>query len=201
MTMTLADTTRIDDGGVTPRADRPERRTFTAEYKAQILGEYEAADHGERGAILRREGLYSSHTTECVLASSASAFSALVRNCSTRLPRRQTPRRTRPPGKAISSTAAGDRTTTSGATNPCSAERMNHGRPERSASSRSFRNKGETYESRAAAGAAALAFTHATRSSDDAPASWPARVAPLAALAAMVALLARDRTTVEPSPA
>jgi transposase len=28
------------------------RRTFTAEYKAQILAEYEAADHGERGRDL-----------------------------------------------------------------------------------------------------------------------------------------------------
>lgn len=63
MTMTLADTT-IDDGGVTPRSDRPKRRTFTAQYKAEILAEYDAADHGERGAILRREGLYSSHITE-----------------------------------------------------------------------------------------------------------------------------------------
>jgi hypothetical protein len=30
-----------------------------AEYKANLLAEYEAADRGERGAILRREGLYS----------------------------------------------------------------------------------------------------------------------------------------------
>ena len=64
MTMTLADAARIDDGVVTPRSDRPKRRTFTAEYKAAVLSEYEAADHGERGAILRREGLYSSHITE-----------------------------------------------------------------------------------------------------------------------------------------
>lgn len=77
MTMTLADTVRIDDGGVTPRADRPKRRTFTAEYKAEILAEYEAADHGERGAILRREGLYSSHITEWRKAAAAGATTAL----------------------------------------------------------------------------------------------------------------------------
>ena len=77
MTMTFADTARIDDGGVTPRADRPKRRTFTAEYKAQILGEYEAADHGERGAILRREALYSSHITEWRKAAEAGVASAL----------------------------------------------------------------------------------------------------------------------------
>jgi len=77
MTMTLADTSRIDDGGVSPRADRPKRRSFTAEYKAQILAEYDAADHGERGAILRREGLYSSHITEWRKAAQAGASTAL----------------------------------------------------------------------------------------------------------------------------
>lgn len=60
MTMTLADSS-VDDGGMGPRADRPKRRTFTAEYKANILAEYEAADRGE---ILRREGLYSSQVVE-----------------------------------------------------------------------------------------------------------------------------------------
>ena len=77
MTMTLADTTKFDDGVVTPRADRPKRRTFTAEYKAQIVTEYDAADHGERGAILRREGLYSSHITEWRKAAQAGAVTAL----------------------------------------------------------------------------------------------------------------------------
>ena len=67
----------LDDGAVSPRADRPKRRTFTAEYKAQIVAEYEAADHGERGAILRREGLYSSHITEWRKAAEAGAVSAL----------------------------------------------------------------------------------------------------------------------------
>ncbi|MDP9823628.1 transposase-like protein [Nocardioides massiliensis] len=77
MTMTLADTTAFDDGVVTPRADRPKRRTFTAEYKARILAEYDAADHGERGAILRREGLYSSHMVDWRKAARAGASSAL----------------------------------------------------------------------------------------------------------------------------
>jgi transposase-like protein len=77
MTMTLADTTAFDDGVVTPRADRPKRRTFTAEYKAQIVAEYDAADHGERGAILRRERLYSSHITEWRKAAQAGATAAL----------------------------------------------------------------------------------------------------------------------------
>ena len=77
MTMTLADAARTDDGVVTPRADRPKRRTFTAEYKAQILAEYDAADRGERGALLRREGLYSSHIVEWRKAAEAGAASAL----------------------------------------------------------------------------------------------------------------------------
>lgn len=77
MTMTLADAARIDDGVVTPRADRPKRRAFTAEYKAKIVAEYDAAEHGERGAILRREGLYSSHITEWRKAAEAGATAAL----------------------------------------------------------------------------------------------------------------------------
>lgn len=40
----------------------PRRRSFTAEYKAKILAECDAAtEPGQIGAILRREGLYSSH--------------------------------------------------------------------------------------------------------------------------------------------
>ncbi|GAA1512266.1 transposase [Pimelobacter simplex] len=77
MTMTLADTSAFDDGAVTPRADRPKRRAFTAEYKAQIVAEYDAAESGERGAILRREGLYSSHITEWRKAAQAGAVTAL----------------------------------------------------------------------------------------------------------------------------
>jgi transposase len=77
MTMTLADAARIDDGVVSPRADRPKRRAFTGEYKAAILAEYDAADRGERDAILRREGLYSSHIVEWRKAAEAGATTAL----------------------------------------------------------------------------------------------------------------------------
>lgn len=41
--------------------EKARRRRFTAEYKASVLREYEATPKGERGALLRREGLYSSH--------------------------------------------------------------------------------------------------------------------------------------------
>jgi transposase-like protein len=41
---------------------RPGRRSFTNEYKLRMVSEYDAATgHGERGALLRREGLYDSH--------------------------------------------------------------------------------------------------------------------------------------------
>jgi transposase len=44
--------------------ERARRRTFTAAYKAKILAAYDAAGPGEKGAILRREGLYSSHIVD-----------------------------------------------------------------------------------------------------------------------------------------
>jgi transposase-like protein len=50
-------------GPVDP-APRPTRRSFTAEYKAAIVAEYEAAPHGEKSAVLRREGLFHSHVQE-----------------------------------------------------------------------------------------------------------------------------------------
>jgi transposase len=41
---------------------KPERRRFTAEYKRQVLREADACKKpGELGALLRREGLYTSH--------------------------------------------------------------------------------------------------------------------------------------------
>ncbi len=41
---------------------KAKRRTFTAEYKRQILKQADACrEPGEIGALLRREGLYSSH--------------------------------------------------------------------------------------------------------------------------------------------
>ncbi|MBP2324723.1 transposase-like protein [Kibdelosporangium banguiense] len=58
----------------TPAADpapRPSRRVFTTEYKLAIVTEYENAPNGEKGAILRREGLYSSHVIEWARARDA----------------------------------------------------------------------------------------------------------------------------------
>lgn len=39
------------------RAAKPTRRLFTAEYLARVLAAYEAAPHGEKSAVLRREGI------------------------------------------------------------------------------------------------------------------------------------------------
>jgi transposase-like protein len=58
-----------DSGGAAPVAvpdpevpAKPRRRRFTAEYKRSILEQAEACrDEGAIGALLRREGLYSSH--------------------------------------------------------------------------------------------------------------------------------------------
>jgi len=41
-------------------AARPVRRSFTAAYRARVVAEYEAAPHGSKAAVLRREGLYQS---------------------------------------------------------------------------------------------------------------------------------------------
>ncbi len=42
--------------------ERPKRRSFSAEYKLKVLKEADACRKpGELGALLRREGLYSSH--------------------------------------------------------------------------------------------------------------------------------------------
>jgi transposase len=45
--------------------EKPKRRSFTAAYKVRIVEEAEACTQpGEIGALLRREGLYSSHLVD-----------------------------------------------------------------------------------------------------------------------------------------
>jgi transposase len=47
---------------VGPRSSQPKRRTFTAAYKLEMIGKYDAAtEPGAKGALLRGEGLYDSH--------------------------------------------------------------------------------------------------------------------------------------------
>ena len=85
MTMTTASLKgRAHTGGVTDDdidpAARPKRRTFSAEYKAEILAEYDSYPKGaeERGAILRREGLYTSHISEWRKQAAAGAREGLA---------------------------------------------------------------------------------------------------------------------------
>ncbi len=64
-----ADTWHVDDGVGTdggPPSNKPfVRRSFSPEYKLSILAEYDrCSEPGEKGAILRREGLYSSIITD-----------------------------------------------------------------------------------------------------------------------------------------
>jgi transposase len=83
MTMTTAGTDAgavADDDGrrLDPEVpERARRRTFTAAYKQEILAAYEGAPDGEKGAILRREGLYSSLISEWRRARDAGALAGL----------------------------------------------------------------------------------------------------------------------------
>lgn len=48
-----------------PRAERAQRRVFSPDYKLAILAEYDrCTEQGDKGAMLRREGLYSSILTD-----------------------------------------------------------------------------------------------------------------------------------------
>src|SRR3954454_22739634 len=60
--------------------ERAKRRRFTAEYKLRILQQAEACTRpGEIGALLRREGLYTSHLTAWRKQRDAGALEALDR--------------------------------------------------------------------------------------------------------------------------
>ena len=78
----IEDPGRMNDAG-TERPDpevpeRARRRTFTAMYKLEILAAYDAAPAGEKGALLRREGLYSSHIVQWRQARDAGALAGLA---------------------------------------------------------------------------------------------------------------------------
>jgi len=82
MTMTTASlAARAHDGEVHDGdpAARPKRRRFTEQYKLAILAEYDQlTDPGAKGALLRREGLYSSHIVEWRRAREVGAISGLA---------------------------------------------------------------------------------------------------------------------------
>jgi transposase-like protein len=72
--MTMTTTTTLDraqNGGVNEHEDavdpaaKPTRRRFSNDFKDRIVDEYDNAENSEaRGALLRREGLYTSHISE-----------------------------------------------------------------------------------------------------------------------------------------
>jgi transposase len=90
MTVALLDPALVtgDAGRVTgegqERADpevpeRARRRRFTARYKLDVVAEYDAAPAGGKGAVLRREGLYSSHVIEWRRARDSGALGGTAR--------------------------------------------------------------------------------------------------------------------------
>lgn len=72
----VADDARRPDPEVPQRA---RRRTFTAKYKLEVLEAYDAASGGQKGAVLRREGLYSSHIVEWRRARDVGALAGLTK--------------------------------------------------------------------------------------------------------------------------
>jgi transposase len=82
VTMTTAASSGGADPGVVPDDDptaKPSRRRFSAAYKLAIVAEYERlTDAGAKGALLRREGLYTSHLVDWRRARDAGALAELA---------------------------------------------------------------------------------------------------------------------------
>jgi transposase len=58
--------------------ERAQRRRFGAKYKLEILRQADRCEPGDLGALLRREGLYSSHLTTWRRQQEAGALAALA---------------------------------------------------------------------------------------------------------------------------
>jgi transposase len=71
------DKTTDPDPEVSERARGPRR--YSAKYKAQILEEYERLDKAAKGALLRREGLYTSLISEWRKQRDRGALEALAK--------------------------------------------------------------------------------------------------------------------------
>ena len=81
--MTTTTPSSHDNGAVHPTEVKPKaaRRRFTAEYKRKIVAEADACTKmGELGALLRREGLYSSHLSKWRESGPAVSCKALRRS-------------------------------------------------------------------------------------------------------------------------
>jgi len=59
-------TSKLPDNQVKPdpKLEKRTRRKFSADYKLRIITEADACKHGELGALLRRENLYSNQLAE-----------------------------------------------------------------------------------------------------------------------------------------
>lgn len=71
--------------------EKAQRRIYTAEYKLRILQETDTCGAGQIGAILRREGLYSSHLTPWRRQRQAGQLAALTDNKRGRKPTPENP--------------------------------------------------------------------------------------------------------------
>jgi transposase-like protein len=72
----------MSSNGQVPDPEVPARarsRTYSAAYKARILDEYEALDKAGKGALLRREGLYTSLISAWRIQRDQGARAALAR--------------------------------------------------------------------------------------------------------------------------
>jgi transposase len=71
------------DNTIDPEPEVPERargpRRYSAKYKAQVLEEYEGLDKAGKGALLRREGLYTSLISEWRKQRDRGALQALAK--------------------------------------------------------------------------------------------------------------------------
>jgi len=87
MSITDSSDVRADAGvmedNTDPDPEVPERargpRRYPAKYKARILDEYEGLSKGDKGALLRREGLYSSLISEWRKQRDRGGFQALAK--------------------------------------------------------------------------------------------------------------------------
>src|SRR5215218_10028017 len=59
--------------------ERPRPRSYSARFKAEILAEYERLDKAGKGALLRREGLYTSLISEWRKQRDRGALQALAK--------------------------------------------------------------------------------------------------------------------------
>lgn len=72
----MSSSNRAPDPEVPSRA---KTRTYTAAYKARILAEYETLDKAGKGALLRREGIYTSLISSWRIQRDQGALQALAK--------------------------------------------------------------------------------------------------------------------------